>query len=176
MTVLLYNASARKHGNTATLGERLLRGIPHTTIHLMDHQLNFVQDNRDTERPQADTTDDYAALMAQMRSADDIVLATPVYWYDMAAPLKVFMDRWFDSYTNDFPFQGKRVYLLVVGADQPEVKATGITNAVRYSCEWLQMNFRGVAAVTADGPNDVAAMTTLPASFVALRLNLEKIV
>jgi len=176
MTVLLFNASARKQGNTATLGERLLTGIPHTTIHLMDHHLNFVQDNRDTDRPQEDPTDDYEMVMTQVAAASDIVLATPVYWYDMAAPLKVFMDRWFDSYTNGFPFQGKRVYLLVVGADQPEIKAAGIANAIRYSCEWLKMDFRGVATVTADGPNDVAEMSTLPASFDALRLNLEKIV
>ncbi|MFC6261014.1 flavodoxin family protein [Levilactobacillus fujinensis] len=176
MTVLLFNASARKQGNTATLGERLLTDIPHTTIHLMDHHLNFVQDNRDTGRPQADPTDDYESLMAQFATANDIVLATPVYWYDMAAPLKVFMDRWFDSYTNGFPFAGKRVYLLIVGADQPEIKAAGIANAVRYSCAWLKMDFCGVTTVTADGPHDIAAMTTFPASFGALRLNLEKIV
>ncbi|MFC6289738.1 flavodoxin family protein [Levilactobacillus angrenensis] len=172
MTILLINGSPRKHGNTATLGERFLHDYPHTTIHLADHPLHFVQDHRDTALPQRDTTDDYEQLMTTFAQADDIVLGTPVYWYGMTGQLKVFMDRWFDSYTNDFDFAGKRVYLLVVGADAPQTKALGITQAVQHSCEWLKMTFQGTATVTADGPGDVAAMTDLPGSYWQLAAKL----
>ncbi|MGX6427895.1 flavodoxin family protein [Levilactobacillus yonginensis] len=169
MTILLINGSPRKTGNTATLGDRLLTNLPYRTIHLADHQLNFVQDYRDTAHPQQDLTDDYEALMAQFAQATDIVLGTPVYWYGMTGQLKVFMDRWFDSFTNDFPFASKRLYLLVVGADEPTTKDTGITQAVQESCDWLQMDFQGTATVTADGPTDVAKMAELPASVRRLR-------
>lgn len=172
MPVLFINGSPRKHGNTVALGERFLSDTPHTTLHLTDYQLNFIQDYRDTDHPQLDTTDDYETLMTTFAAADDIVLGTPVYWYGMTGQLKVFMDRWFDSYTNDFDFTGKRIYLLVVGADQPQTKALGITQAVQHSCEWLKMTFQGTATVTADGPNDVATMTDLPGSFWQLEGSL----
>lgn len=165
MSILLINGSPRKQGNTATLGERLLQDIPHQTCHLTDYQLHFVQDYRDTSHPQQDLSDDFAELMTSFAQAEDIVLATPVYWYTMTGQLKVFMDRWFDSYSTGFDFSHKRIYLLVVGADQPQTKALGITQAVQHSCEWLKMDFQGTATVTADGPDDVANMTELPSSF-----------
>ena len=170
MTILFINGSPRRHGNTATLGERLLTDCPHTTRHLTDYTLHFVQDDRETDRDQRDTSDDYEAFMrTDFARASDIVLGTPVYWYGMTGQLKVFMDRWFDSFSHDFPFAGKRVYLLIVGADQPERKATGIADAVCASCDWLQMDFRGTGIVTADGAHDVAARSTLPESCLALR-------
>ena len=170
MTILFINGSPRRHGNTAALGERLLRDCPHITRHLADYRLNFVRDDRETSGDQRDLSDDYETLMHQdFAPASDIVLGTPVYWYDMTGQLKVFMDRWFDSFTHDFPFADKRLYLLIVGADQPAQKATGITTAVRESCAWLKMDFRGVAIVTADGAHDVAARPTLPTDCLALR-------
>jgi len=165
MTILFINGSPRLHGNTVALGEHFLQDRPHDTVNLAEHQLNFVHDYRDTDHPQQDLTDDYESLMTTFAQADDIVLGTPVYWYGMTGQLKVFMDRWFDSYTNDFDFSHKRVYLLIVGADQPQTKALGIIQAVQHSCEWLKMSFEGTATVTADGPDDVREMTDMPSSF-----------
>ncbi|KRN02672.1 multimeric flavodoxin WrbA [Levilactobacillus senmaizukei DSM 21775 = NBRC 103853] len=173
MTTLFINGSPRRHGNTATLGRRLLADLDHTTIHLADYRLNFEQDQRETNDPQIDQSDDFETLMDQVRVSETLVLGTPVYWYGMTGQLKVFMDRWFDSYSADFPFAKKQVYLLIVGADQPEVKATGITQAVRNSCEWLQMDFRGTLTVTADGIDDVANMEQLPPAFTHMRSDLK---
>ncbi|MFD1548711.1 flavodoxin family protein [Levilactobacillus fuyuanensis] len=174
MSILFINGSPRRQGNTATLGNRLLTNIPHTTLNLADYQLNFAQDQRETKQPQWDLTDDYEHLMTTyFAPASDIILGTPVYWYGMTGQLKVFMDRWFDSFSHDFPFAGKRIYLLVIGADQPEIKATGITQAVRYSCDWLEMAFCGTGVVTADGPQDVAHFATLPVSCQALRQKIK---
>lgn len=169
MPTVFINGSSRKRGNTAILGERFLDNFPHQTYHLVDYRLNFVHDHRGTDDPQKDLSDDYEALMAPIAVADTLVLGTPVYWYDMSGQLKVFLDRWFDSYTHGFNFAGKRVFLLVVGADDPTHKATGITTAVQESCDWLKMDFMGSANVTADDPHDVAQMPELPADVRHLR-------
>jgi len=174
MTTLFINGSSRKTGNTVALGNRVLAGIPHDTIHLIDHRLNFDYDQRETGQPQRDLTDDYEGLMTTFAAADDIVLGTPVYWYSMSGQLKVFMDRWFDSKTNGFSFAGKRVYLLVVGVDDPQHKASGIAPAVRDSCEWLDMAFMGSATVIGDGPDDVRQLPDLPAAALAVRETLLK--
>lgn len=174
MSILFINGSPRRQGNTATLGDRLLTDIPHTTRQLADYRLNFEQDQRETTQLQRDLTDDYESLMSTyFAPASDIVLGTPVYWYGMTGQLKVFMDRWFDSFSHDFPFAGKRIYLLVVGADQPEIKATGITQAIHHSCDWLKMDFCGTGVVTADGPQDVANLAILPPSCQTLRQRIQ---
>ncbi|GEO66926.1 flavodoxin family protein [Levilactobacillus spicheri] len=172
MTTLFINGSSRTAGNTVALGERLLTDIPHQTIHLIDQHLNFDCDYRDTGHPQADPSDDYQQLMARFATADDIVLGTPVYWYNMTGQLKTFVDRWFDSFTTGFPFAGKRLYLVVVGADDPQHKALGIGQSLQDSCDWLKMTYMGATIVTADGPHDVAQMAQLPADFTALRERL----
>ncbi|WP_407888295.1 flavodoxin family protein [Levilactobacillus sp. N40-8-2] len=174
MSILFINGSPRPQGNTATLGKRLLTGIPHTTRDLADYQLNFEQDQRETTQPQRDLTDDYEHLMTTyFAPASDIILGTPVYWYGMTGQIKVFMDRWFDSFSHDFPFAGKRIYLLIVGADQPETKTTGIIQAVQYSCDWLKMDFCGTGIITADGPRDVANLTILPVNCQVLRQHIQ---
>ncbi|MDT7013291.1 flavodoxin family protein [Levilactobacillus namurensis] len=170
MTTLFINGSSRTNGNTVAFGERLLAGIPHTTLHLIDQRLNFDLDQRGTGQPQRDTRDDYEALMAQFAAADDIVIGTPVYWYNMSGQLKTFMDRWFDSFTTGFDFAGKRVYLLVVGVDDPANKATDIiSKAFAESCDWLKMTYMGAATAIADGPTDLQQQATLPAEALKLR-------
>lgn len=170
MTTLLIDGSSRPHSNSAAFGERLLVGIPHQALHLADAQLNFEHDTRGTDQPQGDASDDYAQLFAQFQAADTIVLSTPVYWYNMSGQLKVFIDRWFDSFSHGVSFAGKRLCLLIVGADDPVHKAQPIIEqSVKLSCDWLKMTFMGTATAVADLPGDVAKLPVLPADAQKLR-------
>ncbi|MCF7522744.1 NAD(P)H-dependent oxidoreductase [Levilactobacillus brevis] len=126
MTVLFINGSPRKTGNTAALGERLLHQVPHTTWHLTDYALHFEHDQRETGRPREDLTDDYEQLMTQFATFDDIVLGTPVYWYGMTGQLKVFMDRWFDSYTHDFPLPVNASTFWSLALTSPKLRRRGL--------------------------------------------------
>ncbi|MDT6979446.1 NAD(P)H-dependent oxidoreductase [Levilactobacillus zymae] len=170
MTILLIDGSSRPNSNSAAFGERLLVGLPHQTIHLASAHLNFEHDYRETNHPQGDPSDDYDHLMAQFLAAETIVLSTPVYWYNMSGQLKVFLDRWFDSFTHGVSFAGHRLSLLIVGADDPVHKAQPvIEQSVKLSCDWLKMTFLGTATAVADLPGDIQKLPTLPADAQKLR-------
>lgn len=60
--------------------------------------------------------DDMAAVIEQMRWADVIVLATPVYFYSMSAQLKTVIDRTLGA-TQRPGLENKSFYLIATAAD-----------------------------------------------------------
>lgn len=66
-------------------------------------------------------TDDFIMIAEKMAAADNIVFATPVYWYAMSGCMKVFFDRLTDLLTVYKPIgkslRGKKTYLISTGSD-----------------------------------------------------------
>jgi multimeric flavodoxin WrbA len=65
--------------------------------------------------------DDFFAIAEAMTAAQSIVFATPVYWYAMSAPLKIFFDRLTDL-TENLKVQGKAlagksVWVIATGTE-----------------------------------------------------------
>src|SRR5258706_14884926 len=97
---------------------------------------------------------DYAHLNAQdafgriaeaMAATDKIVFATPVYWYAMSAPLKIFFDRLTDLTENlkarGKAMAGKSVWLIATGteAELPD----GFEVPFACTAEYFNMAYRG---------------------------------
>jgi multimeric flavodoxin WrbA len=93
----------------------------------------------------ANADDGFAAIAETMRAAPAIVFATPVYWYAMSAPLKIFFDRLTDLTENLKPtgkaLRGKPVWLVAVGTD-PELPE-GFEVPFRRTAEYFGMVYRG---------------------------------
>jgi NAD(P)H-dependent FMN reductase len=89
--------------------------------------------------------DDFAELAARMQAASAIVFATPVYWYAMSAPLKIFFDRLTDLTENlksaGKALAGKPVWLIATGTD-PELPE-GFEVPFRRTAEYFGMDYRG---------------------------------
>lgn len=88
--MLILIASARANGNTAAAVERLrFRFDPSeaTLIDLTASQLRPFSYGG-TERD-----DGFRAVVDQMIGHRHMVFATPVYWYAMSGPMKMFFDR-----------------------------------------------------------------------------------
>ena len=60
--------------------------------------------------------DDAPAITKKMESADVIVFATPIYYYEMSGQLKTMLDRCNPLYPADYAFRD--VYLLASSADE----------------------------------------------------------
>jgi len=85
-TIALF-ASGRRHGNTGRLLDMIASAIGMEVVDLAGLSIapyNYEHSNR---------ADDFEPLMQRLLEFDQIVFATPVYWYAPAAPMKLFLDR-----------------------------------------------------------------------------------
>lgn len=62
--------------------------------------------------------DDALAISEQMKEADVIVWATPIYYYEMSGQMKTLMDRANSLYASDYKFRD--IYLLSTAAEDEE--------------------------------------------------------
>jgi multimeric flavodoxin WrbA len=89
--------------------------------------------------------DGFAAIAEAMRNAPAIVFATPVYWYAMAAPLKIFFDRLTDLTENLKPhgkaLADKSVWVIATGAEP--VLPDGFEVPFARTADYFGMRYRG---------------------------------
>ncbi len=122
MSILLLNGSPRAKGNTATLLRQLESGIEETGAHSVRYvdvaRLNIKPciacDYCHSHGGACVQKDDFSALMEQALEADCIVFGSPVYWWNISAQLKLFIDR---IYSNMEGIRGKKIGVIAVGAE-----------------------------------------------------------
>lgn len=100
MKIIAINGSHRKGKNTATLLNALLEearagGATTELLELTDYNIKHcLSCNKCLGRPQCSITDDDMAVIGdKLLAADGIVLGSPVYWGNVTALMKNFMDR-----------------------------------------------------------------------------------
>ncbi len=90
-------------------------------------------------------TDDFLTVAKRMQQADNIVFATPVYWYSMSASLKNFFDRLSDllSIHKNIgrSLKGKSTFLISTGS-APEMPPN-FEDPFRLTSEYFEMQFKG---------------------------------
>jgi multimeric flavodoxin WrbA len=95
----------------------------------------------------ANAGDDFATITDAMTAASAIVFATPVYWYAMSAPLKIFFDRLTDLTENlktkGNALAGKPVWVIATGteAELPQ----GFEIPFARTADYFGMTYRGAA-------------------------------
>jgi multimeric flavodoxin WrbA len=135
---LIILGSARKDSNTRTLLKNVFRDIDAELIDLLDYHIAPFDYQGSYPKD-----DDFPALADKMTEADNIIFATPVYWYAMSGILKHFLDRFTDLITIQKSvgraLKGKRVFLFSVGAD-PEPPA-GFYVPFERTAQYLGMTY-----------------------------------
>jgi multimeric flavodoxin WrbA len=118
--VLVLSASPRRGGNSDLLCEQFVRGAKEAgnqaeKIFLCDKKINWCLGcGVCQEEGRCLQQDDMAEVLEKMVSADVIVMATPVYFYTMAAQMKTLIDRTCPRYSE---ISGKDFYFIVTAAD-----------------------------------------------------------
>ena len=107
MSILFINGSPNKNGNTAALAETLMNGKEYQTLHLTDYKLyGYGQDFED---------DQFAEIVAKMKSADTIVIGSPVYWHNMCGLVRNLIDRFYGP-ISEGELGGRKFAFLFQGA------------------------------------------------------------
>jgi len=144
MKVTTLLGSAKKKGNTATvLGwvEEELKSLEHNVerIYLNNKSiggcLGCAKCREHPDEIACVQKDDAIDIMEQMISSDVVLFASPIYFWGFSAQIKSLIDRGYSLVTNYHKpghtslMKGKRIGLLVTGADAYEDNAEGIFTA-----------------------------------------------
>ena len=142
-TIALFGSS-RRHGNTGQLVDRIARELGGIEIVDLSELRISAYDYEHRNRG-----DDFEPLMRRVVEFEQILFATPVYWYAASAPMKTFLDRISDFL--DLPellddgrrLRGKHAYVVCTSI-YDEVPAPFL-GAFVDTFDYLGMRYGGVA-------------------------------
>ena len=127
--VLIISTSPRKGGNSDTLAEEFARGAREAgheveKIGLWNKTIGFCRGCLACQKTGRCVIHDDADMIAQkMLTAEVIVFATPIYYYEMSGQMKTMLDRGNPLYSSDYAF--REIYLLATAADTDDSAMDG---------------------------------------------------
>jgi len=137
--ILIAVGSPRKRGNSSTLAAQVANGAKAGGAQVETFYLHGMKIKPCTacdgcrKKIQVDCVikDDMQILYPKLRSADAIVVASPIYWFTFSAQTKLFMDRWYGlGGDGGYALAGKKFALLLSYADADPF-LSGAVNALR---------------------------------------------
>jgi multimeric flavodoxin WrbA len=143
-TIALFSSS-RRLGNTGELIDRIALELNIEVVDLASQRMSsFDYDHRNR-------SDDFEPLMRRVLAHDQIIFATPIYWYAVSSAMKVFLDRISDLLelpdllSEGRRLRGKNAYVVCTSvSDEPSAEFMG---AFLETFSYLGMHFGGVAHV-----------------------------
>jgi multimeric flavodoxin WrbA len=163
-TIALFSSS-RRHGNTGQLMDRLALELDIEVVDLAGLRIapyDYDHSNR---------SDDFEPLMRRVLAHDQIILASPIYWYSVTPAMKAFLDR-----ISDFlevpellsagrRLRGKNAYVACTSISDDA--STAFVDAFQETFSYLGMRFGGVAHVNCRDGYSPAVHDSQAASFAA---------
>lgn len=120
MKIVAIVGSPRPAGNTSYLVDQALveaarLDIETEKIILSKYQVNPRQGHENcASLPACVQKDDAPWILERFRQADGIIIATPVYYYNMTAQMKAFVDRNYFLYNHDLGLTAKVAGIIIV--------------------------------------------------------------
>lgn len=120
--VLIISSSPRRGGNSDTLCDQFMQGAEEAgnrvdKIRLAELTIDYCSACYACKKlGHCVKQDDMEQVIAKMRNADVIVLATPVYFYTMCAQMKTMIDRTLGG-AQKAGLENKEFYLIATDAD-----------------------------------------------------------
>lgn len=122
--VLIISSSLRKGSNSDILADEFERGAKEAghqveKVSLKDKTIGFCKGCLACQKIKRCVMHDDADLISQkMLTADVVVFATPIYYYELSGQLKTLLDRMNPLYPSDYQFRD--IYLLASAAEDEE--------------------------------------------------------
>ncbi len=122
--ILVLSTSPRIGGNSETLADAFIKGAKEAgnevkKVCLYDKRIEFCKGCLACQTTEACILhDDAAEIVSQMKEADVLVFATPIYFYEMSGQMKTLLDRTNPLFPAEYKFRD--IYLLAASADEEE--------------------------------------------------------
>ncbi len=183
MKVLLLQGSPRKKGNTATLARALVEGMGDQAqvreVFLHGERIKpcaACNSCRNREGIYCATDDDMQPLYREFLESDLVVMASPVYWWNISAQLKLFIDRLYGLNGEKYPerYRGKRLAVVLTHGDAKPCSGARIAlRMFKEIVEYTGMNLAGSLEYSSgdrearDSPQALTEARTLGARLAA---------
>ncbi|MEJ8802374.1 flavodoxin family protein [Pontibacter sp. H249] len=159
---LIILGSARKNSDTRKLIDKLFLDKDIALLDLLDYKVNGYK--YDGNYP---ASDEFLKLIEVVLQHEQLVFATPVYWYTMSGLMKTFFDRLTDIVTAHKALgrrmAGKESFLLAVGAE--DTLPPGFEEPFKLTSAYFHMHFKYTYYARAN-----AITSSLPKTDVLLQL------
>ncbi|TXS50554.1 flavodoxin [Streptomyces sp. uw30] len=158
--------SSRSDGNTELLTRRAAEQLPEDVeqqwIDLSAHPLPDFEDLRHDTDHVRPTQGNVALLLDATLAATDVVIASPLYWYSVSAPVKRYLDYWSGWLRTpgiDFKatMAGRTLWGVTALAHEEQEVADPLVGTLSNSAAYLRMRFGGVLLGNGSKPGDVLA-------------------
>ena len=163
MSWLFVLGSTRKAGNSEALARHAARGLDATWLHLIDYPLPPFFDTRHSTGYEPPTGNAKLLCDATL-AATDLVLVTPVNWYSVSWPMKLYLDHWsawMRIPSLGFKLAGRTLWGVVVDSDdEQQGSADPVIDALRRTADYMDMKWGGALRGLANRPGDIENDTT----------------
>lgn len=133
--VLILSASPRENGNSGILADEFARGAKEAgniveKIPLYNKAIGFCRGCLACQKTgRCVIHDDAEIIVEKMLSAQTVVFATPIYFYEMCGQMKTLLDRSNPLFPSDYQFRD--IYLLAAAADSEESAMDGAVSGLQ---------------------------------------------
>jgi multimeric flavodoxin WrbA len=138
-------SSSRRLGNTGQLIDRIALELNIEVVDLTGLRMSSY------DYDHLNRNDDFEPLMKRVLAHDQVIFATPIYWYAVSPAMKVFLDRISDLLelpdlrSEGRRLRGKKAYVVCTSiGNEPSV---AFVDAFRETFDYLGMHFGGVLHV-----------------------------
>jgi multimeric flavodoxin WrbA len=164
--ILIVLGSPRKKGNSATLAAKVAEGAIADGAEVESVYLNGlnIKPCQGCEKCQQESfigcaiEDEMNQLYSKLQEADSVVVASPIYWFNISAQTKIFIDRLYAvGVRQKNIFKGKNFAIILTFAD-PDPFVSGAVNALRSFqdiCRYLGANIEGMVYGSASGAGEI---------------------
>lgn len=170
MKIVVLNGSPRKGGNTEIMVQAFADATKKTNqVKILNVALMNIRGCLGcqycwTHQGECVQKDDMQNIFSELKDADMVVFASPIYWFDITAQLKTVIDRLYASGSVGFHFQ-KTALLLDAGADHVFDAAVAQYKAMTSYLKWEDMGI-----ITVPNMAEKGSMHTAPALDEVIRL------
>jgi len=166
--ILILNGSPKKNGNTSKLiswfsEEARSRGARVKVVRaasLVSKTNGCISCRacQKNDKYECVINDDIKGVLKEMKKADVIVFATPLYFYGPSAQLKLVIDRMFSLYKLDgtSPMNGKAMGLILSAYEDIGLKA--VEESFKLIADYSQMSFSSLLVPDARESGEVEAI------------------
>ena len=165
MNSVIVLGSGRADGNTAQLAQYLSQKYGYALVDLSQYDIAPYSYDIIYEH------DDFSLVIEKVLAFDEIIFATPVYWYAPSAQLKIFMDR-ITSLTKLKPDKGRQLRkksAAVIATGASEVPDSCFESIFSNTFSYLGLNYHGMLYCVALDQIDLEKQTEKVRNFAEKR-------